>query len=268
MPSIAAFFSAPASKALLAQAGGWLIVIAALRLGILHPGHPWAVAGVQAASATLLARLQACDRWWLYIHLAFAPMLLATSLLGISPLWFLAAFVLLALFYWSSFRTQVPLFLSNRQTAEAVANLLPSTASVRVLDLGSGTGSLLRPLMALRPAWQGTGVEIAPAPFLLSRLLAHRHPRLHFRRADFWHLAWADYGLVYTFLSPVPMPEVWRKAQREMGPGSLLVSNSFPIPGVEADRVLELPDRRRTRLYIYYPSRDGHPEADAAKRAK
>jgi hypothetical protein len=47
------------------------------------------------------------------------------------------------------------------------------------------------------------------------------------------------------------MLEVWEKARREMKPGSLLVSNSFGIPGVEPDRVIEVKDWRRTRLLVF-----------------
>ena len=44
-------------------------------------------------------------------------------------------------------------------------------------------------------------------------------------------------------------PEVWRKACAELQPGALLVSNSFPVEGIEPYKVVEVDDRRRTRLY-------------------
>jgi hypothetical protein len=47
------------------------------------------------------------------------------------------------------------------------------------------------------------------------------------------------------------MPALWNKIQREMRPGSLFISNSFAVPGVEANRVIELADARQTRLYCY-----------------
>jgi hypothetical protein len=49
----------------------------------------------------------------------------------------------------------------------------------------------------------------------------------------------------------VPMAGVWRKASAELRPGSVLVSNSFPVPEQEPDRVVDVGDRRATRLYIY-----------------
>jgi hypothetical protein len=62
---------------------------------------------------------------------------------------------------------------------------------------------------------------------------------------------WQHYDLVYAFLSPVPMAAVWRKARAELRPGSLLVSNSFPLPEREPDALIEVGDRRRTVLYVY-----------------
>jgi SAM-dependent methyltransferase len=137
--------------------------------------------------------------------------------------------------YWSSFRTQVPLFLSNPQTAAAVAELLPRDYPTRLLDLGSGTGALLRPRPPA-PRLPLRGHRSGPAPYLLSRLLSRRQPNIALARGDFWKLPWADYDLVYAFLSPVPMAEVWRKATEELRPGSLLVSNSFPVEGITPTR--------------------------------
>jgi hypothetical protein len=47
------------------------------------------------------------------------------------------------------------------------------------------------------------------------------------------------------------MSAVWQKASREMPAGSMLVSNSFAIPGQEPERIIEVDDRRGTRLLVY-----------------
>jgi len=76
-------------------------------------------------------------------------------------------------------------------------------------------------------------------------------PNIDWRRADLFARPWQDYDLVYAFLSPVPMAAVWKKAAAELRPGALLVSNSFPVPERAPDLVIEVGDRRRTRLYGY-----------------
>lgn len=243
----------PALKALLAQVIGTAAALAMARSGLL-PGGLWPVAVIQALAATVTAMALGSAPWWRWIHLGFAPLVVVALQLRIAPGWYLAAFVGFALVFWSSFRTQVPLFLSNPTTADAVAALLPRDHPIRLLDLGSGTGSLLRPLARQRPDCRCEGIESAPAPYALSRLLARHQPNIYLARGDFWQISWTNYDVIYAFLSPVPMPEVWRKARAELGPDALLISNSFPVEGVEPDSVIEVADRRHTRLYCYRPT--------------
>lgn len=239
----------PALKALLAQLAGGLGAFTLARHGLLD--DLWPLVATQATIAAGTAAALRSARWWLPIHLAFLPLAVSLHRLGLPPGAYLAAFVVLLLIYWTSFRTQVPLYLSNRATAAAVAGLLPSAAPACVLDIGAGTGSLLRPLARLRPDCRFVGIELAPAPWLLGRVLRARLPNLAWHRGDLFAPSWQDYDVVYAFLSPVPMSAVWRKAAAEMRTGSLLLSNSFPLTGREPDFVVAVGDRRDTHLYGY-----------------
>lgn len=238
----------PALKALLAQFAGIAAAFALARAGMVT--GLWPLVGVQAVGAALAAHLLGSARWWLLIHLGFAPLVVSAQGLDLHPGWYLAAFIALVLVYWTSFRTQVPLYLSNRRTAAAVADLLPAQPAA-LLDIGAGTGSLLRPLARARPDCRFTGVELAPATWLLGRLLAARQPNIDCQRGDLFARPWQGYDIVYAFLSPVPMAAVWQKAAAELRPGALLLSNSFPVPGREPDFVVDVSDRRGTRLFGY-----------------
>ena len=241
----------PALKALAAQLLGWLAVLGLLWSGILPAPSLLAIALLQGGFAAAASLALGSARWWLPIHGAFSPALVLGSGLHVAPAWFLAGFLLLALVYWSSFRTQVPLYLSNRTTMRALEALLPPGRPQSVADLGCGTGSLLAHLARARPDCRFDGVEAAPLPWLAAYLMTRKLPNCRVSRSDFWQRSLKDHDMVYVFLSPVPMPRLWKKALAEMRPGSLLVSNSFPVPGVDADQVLTLPDRRATRLYLY-----------------
>jgi len=94
-------------------------------------------------------------------------------------------------------------------------------------------------------------VESAPAPFLVSWLRLMHKPNARVRFGDMWREDLARYDVIYAFLSPSPMPDLWRKAQAEMRPGSLLISNSFEIPDITPARTLMLDDSRNTRLLIW-----------------
>ncbi|MBX3680506.1 MAG: class I SAM-dependent methyltransferase [Rhodocyclaceae bacterium] len=246
----------PLLKALAAQLAGVALVFFLLRSGLLGAVPPWALIAIQAVGACAAAVALGSERWWWVIHLCFSPLLLAVGQLGIPPGWYLGLFVLLSLVYWSTFRTRVPLFLSNHATVEAVAALLAGRPEARLLDIGSGTASVLRPLARRFPGWRFLGIESAPLPHLLACLLARKQANVQLRRGDFFAQDWGDYAVIYAFLSPVPMQRVREKALLEMRAGSVLISNSFPLPETVPDHVVEVADSRRTHLYCYtIPSR-------------
>lgn len=220
--------------------------------GIRGEPLPWpGVALAIGAAALVFASLTRQAWWWRLIHALFAPLAWAVAQLAIDPGWFLAAAILLLLVYRGALSGQVPLYLSNRQTAEALAGMLPPSVGARCADLGAGLGSMLLPIAELRPDAHFVGVENAPLTWLGGKLLSLGRANCEWRWGSLWHTRLDDFDLVYAFLSPVPMAGLWQKVLTEMKPGSLFVSNSFPVPGVEPSEVVELDDSRRTRLYCY-----------------
>jgi len=137
----------PATRALVAQLIGACCVALFAKTGVLFGFSLFSLACLQGVFAALTAALMRADRWWLPLHLVFLPAVLLVGGLGL-PRWVWAvAFGLLALIYWTSFRTQVPLFLSNRRTVAALAEALPD-GPLRVLD----KSMVSRPHRA-RPHW-------------------------------------------------------------------------------------------------------------------
>lgn len=237
-------------KALGAQLGGLALLLFALRIG-WAPAQPLAQALLQGSCAAALAAAWGSDRWWWPLHLAFAPALVF-ALRAQLPAWaYLLPLCLLLLVYGSSFRSQVPLFLSNRATVRRLGEWLPAGRSWRVLDAGSGTGTFVAALAQLRPDCQLTGLEQALLPALLGRWRTRGLPNASVRRGDLWQASFAEADILYAFLSPVPMPRLWQKCRDEMPAGAWLVSNSFPVPGLTPEAVLQVADRRATQLFCY-----------------
>jgi SAM-dependent methyltransferase len=205
----------------------------------------------QGIAAAIIGMRIGLARWWIPINIALPPAAGFALTLPVPGWIYLASFILLALVYWNAGRGRVPLYLSSRQAKTELAKLMPP-GRVRFLDLGSGFGGTVFALAAGREG-EFVGIESAPLPFALSWLRATFAGLPHARvvHGDFRKHDLAGYDLVYAFLSPAPMAELFRKARAEMKPGSLFVSNTFEVPGETPERTVELDDWRGGRLFIW-----------------
>src|SRR5689334_22222830 len=131
----------PLLRAMLAQIAAALLVAGYLQLVDKPSVSPLVIQAIAAAAIGQALRL---PYWWLPINAAFVPAAVAVRSLVVSPLWFLAAFGLLLVIFWNTYRTRVPLYLSSRTACARLARLLPSGTGVRVLDLGCGFGGVMR----------------------------------------------------------------------------------------------------------------------------
>lgn len=207
---------------------------------------------LQGGIAAALTRWRRLAPWWLIIQCLF-PISLVLVLSFDLPSWiFLAAFGLLLVLYWSTFRTQVPYYPSNPAVWREVERLLPQDRAPRFIDIGSGFGGLTMHLAARRPDGEFTGIELAPLPWLGSLLRARLGgSRGRFLRGDYADLDFGDYDVIFAYLSPAAMPALSKKARAEMKPGCLLISHEFAIPGVEPQLVLH-PGDGRDALFGWY----------------
>ena len=208
---------------------------------------------LQGAMAAGLTLWRGLARWWLAIQLLFPLTLLMVLALHLPSWIFLLGFVFLLTLYWSTFRTQVPFYPSRPAVWRAVAALLPAHGAngqgIRVVDIGSGLGGLVLSLAAKRPTDTFLGVELAPMPWLISRVRAAvTGSSARFTRTDYERLDLSEFDVVFAYLSPAAMPALWQKAQREMRPGTLLLSYEFPISGHSPDMTV-LPDPQGPELY-------------------
>jgi SAM-dependent methyltransferase len=249
---------APAVRALLLQILAFPLMLATVWL-LARAGVPQSMLGVtlvQGAWAAGLSWRAGLASWWRAIQLLFPPALLlareGADALALPPAAFLAAFLFLLLLYWSTFRTQVPYYPSGRRVWDAVAAQLPADRPLRVVDIGSGLGGLVLDLARRRPDCEVSGIELAPLPWLAASLRARlAGSRARFLRGDYEHLDFGDFDVVFAYLSPAAMTALWRKAEAEMRPGTVLISYEFTIAEREPDQRLVTTDSRKI-LHIWH----------------
>ncbi len=242
----------PSISALLLQAAAFIAVVAATRMSGLHP-TPLLFALLCGTLAAGLSHFAGLARWWLFIQFAFAPALVLMLALNIPPVFFLAAFLVMLVVYWSTFRTQVPLYLSSNKVWQALAAQLPAEQPFAFVDLGSGIGGVLTHLARVHPQGNYHGVEAAPLPFLWSWLRikfgGYRNCTVHW--GSLWDCDLSHYDAVFAYLSPVPMADLWNKARQEMRPGTLFISNTFAVPEHPPQQTISVDDLHGSTLYLW-----------------
>lgn len=210
----------------------------------------WRLVLAQGATAALWSVVLRQPYWWFPIHLLFLPIAIAMLTLQLPSWLYLSAVLLLALVFWGTVKGDVPLFLSSNAVADAVAAIVEREHAGVFADLGAGIGSVAAPL-AQQPAVKVDAWERAPLPWLITAWRCRKLPNAAVKRASFWDCNLARYDVVFAFLSPAVMAELGEKVRREMRPGSLFISSSFPIPAWQPESVVRIEDRRGTKLYCY-----------------
>jgi hypothetical protein len=237
-------------KALLSQ-----LLACALVLGLraLFPLSisVWLAVAIQACFAVLCSRGFRQPVWWLPIHFLFMP----AVLLGLTwqvPAWlYLLILLLLTLLFWGTVKGDVPLFLSSSAVSEALIEIVSREGAQSFVDIGAGLGTVVVPLGKAKPDTAIVALERAPLPWLLAAWRCRNLANVRVGRSSFWDQDLREFDVVFAFLSPLVMAKIGEKIRREMRAGCLFVSSSFPIPNSKPELVLELNDRRKTKLYCY-----------------
>ena len=254
----------PALLALLSQVlsllVSWLLLLVLARLLDWH-GSLLTAALLQGALAAWFGQRFGLSRWWLPINLGFVPGLLLLQGHALPPWSLLAGFILLLLLNWNALTERVPLYLTGTAAEQRLAQRLAQLSpDFRFVDLGSGLGGTLLRLARTYPDARFVGVETAPMTFALCWLRCLPQHNCRVRLRSLWREPLGEHDVVYCFLSPAPMPQLWRKARAEMHGDALLISNSFEVPDIAPEEVLPVDDWRRSRLLIWRPGASGQPD--------
>ena len=121
------------------------------------------------------------------------------------------------------------------------------------MELGSGWGQLAIDLARQNPQRQVIGYEMSLIPFCISSLRNRFFgpPNLAFKREDFFNAPLEEAGVLVCYLFPGAMSRLAESLPKETEQALFMISNTFRLPGFEADEMHELTDLYRTRIYRY-----------------
>lgn len=123
-------------------------------------------------------------------------------------------------------------------------------------DLGSGDGRLVLAAAAQRDLLldECIGLEINPFWHAVARMRHWRRygrhnndddddtPSIRFLCRDLWRYPLHDAHVVVLYAYPPMMVALGHKLRQELAPGSLVVSNQYPIPGWQPEKLLDNDD--------------------------
>ncbi len=118
----------------------------------------------------------------------------------------------------------------------------------KMYDLGCGDGRIV--CAAARAGADAEGYEISIFPYILARirsLFGYGKVKMRFR--NFWGKDFSDADVVYFFLMPKAALRLRSKFERELRPGTLILSYAFTMPGW-TPAVVDVVEGR-PKLYIY-----------------
>jgi hypothetical protein len=209
---------------------------------------------LQSMIATTLATCAGMAIWWRWIHFFFPIALWMMSIAQVPNSVYLVGFVLTLAVYWTTFKTRVPFYPSRPSVWHALFVLMQQHSPrkpLRMIDIGSGLGDLSMYIAQRRPNDTVEGIEIAPLPWLISKVRAGMQgSSAVFTMGNYEALNFAEYDIVFAYLSPAAMPNLWQKAKQDMVKGSLLVSLEFDIPDALPNQIIHT-GQSTPKLYVW-----------------
>ncbi len=156
----------------------------------------------------------------------------------------LVAFLLLGFFIWmlytfvrSGFGKYPPSISSfgqmNKVMIRLADEILSSSAEpLEIIDMGSGTGKVLRELAKKYPMHHFTGYEWDFFVYRAAKLLCSGYKNITLYRRNFMNADLSDKDLIIAFCGNEIAPEISDKILREAKPNVKIISEAFRIPNL------------------------------------
>jgi hypothetical protein len=164
-------------------------------------------------------------------------------------------FLLLVILYFSSaifvWPPSVPTDRkSRRYIVEFIKTRHNSDANIKIVDLGSGYGHLVKDLSKTFKNTDITGIELLQLPYLYSKFIFHRNQKIKIIKDNLYNHNISEYDVIVFFLRKDH--KVDEKINNEIKKGALVISNNFPLKDYKATDIKQISDVFAKRTIYFY----------------
>ena len=135
----------------------------------------------------------------------------------------------------------------------AMMQLVDTTGSGTIVDLGSGWGNFVIRIAKRYPQRQVVGYELSFLPWLtssgLKKILGLQNLTLH--RKNFYLADFSKASVLICYLFPEAMEKISHKLQVEKSNVNFLISNNFALPSWPVTKTIQLNDFYKSPVYLY-----------------
>lgn len=151
-------------------------------------------------------------------------------------------FILIVPFPTVGFFVGAPYYPSTNQKVKKMIALADLKKGQIVADLGAGDGRII--YEASKKGVEAHGIEINPVLTLYSRLKFRKIKNIKIINKNMWKVDLSGYDRIFLFCLTKEMKKLEEKLQKEMKPGSLVISNIFKFSNWK-------PLKSKDSVYVY-----------------
>ena len=135
----------------------------------------------------------------------------------------------------------VPFVPTGRSMVRSMIDLARLSGSENVFDVGAGDGKILIATKRRHPAVTATGIELSPTVWLLGKFkILLSGQRITFLRRNAFDCDLRNADTIFLYLWPDLMVALEDKFDRELKPGTVVISHAFRFPRRQPTEVIKL----------------------------
>lgn len=170
----------------------------------------------------------------------------------------LFAIIIIGIFWIKSLlMNKAPFIPIPKDVVMEIAKTLALSTNSIVYDLGCGDGRVLEACLQLEPQIKAIGIEKEIVPFCLAKWRLRKFIKngsCQLFHKNFFNISVTEATHVFTYLFPGLMDDLLPKLQKELKPGTKLVSCDFLFHNKQSNQTIDLKRSERSlgrKLYCY-----------------